>query len=265
MNAAIAEYPKPFVSFLQGFTMGGGVGIGCHAGHRIVGESSQIAMPECGIGLVPDVGGTHLLSGAPGHLGEFLGMTGTRMGPADAIHCGFADLFVPEDHWDHLKSALCVTGDVTVLERAKQDPPPSPHSDIEQADIDRIFSLPSASAIRKSLSTSEMPYAARALKGLDAGAPLSVACALAMVRSARSNSGLRDALKTEYRFTHRAMEHGDFLEGIRAQVIDKDRTPAWKHDGLDAVRPEEVTEMLAPLGADELTFEDTAKAGEDTQ
>jgi enoyl-CoA hydratase len=262
MNADIAEYSKPIVSFLQGFTMGGGVGVGCHASHRIVGESSQIAMPECGIGLVPDVGGSNLLAGAPGHLGEFLGMTGTRMGPADAVFCGFADLYVPEDNWEHLKSALCVTGDVSVLDRARQDAPPSQRGDVEQADIDRVFSLPSAAAIRNALATSEMPYAARALKGIDAGSPISVSSALAMVRSARSNGTLREALKSEYRFTYRSMEHGDFLEGIRAQVIDKDREPAWRHDGLDTVRPEEVTAMLAPLGENELTFEDADTEGD---
>ncbi len=88
MNAKLAEYPKPVVSFLQGFTMGGGVGVGCHASHRIVGDTSQIAMPECGIGLVPDVGGSLILARAPGHLGEYLGLTASRMGPGDAIHVG---------------------------------------------------------------------------------------------------------------------------------------------------------------------------------
>ena len=96
VNAKIAEYPKPYVAFMQGFTMGGGVGVSCHGSHRVVGESSRIAMPECGIGLIPDVGGSFLLARAPGRLGEYLGTTGTRMGPGDAIFAGFADLFIPE-------------------------------------------------------------------------------------------------------------------------------------------------------------------------
>ena len=91
MNAAIAEYPKPIVAFMQGFVMGGGVGVGGHASHRIVGDTTQIAMPESGIGLIPDVGGTYLLSRAPGRLGEYIGLTASRMGPGDAIHAGFAD------------------------------------------------------------------------------------------------------------------------------------------------------------------------------
>ncbi|MEC8042812.1 MAG: enoyl-CoA hydratase/isomerase family protein, partial [Pseudomonadota bacterium] len=89
MNAKLFNFPKPVASLMQGFTMGGGVGIGCHGSHRVVGESSQIAMPETGIGLIPDVGGTLILARAPGRIGEYLGATGGRIGPADAIHAGF--------------------------------------------------------------------------------------------------------------------------------------------------------------------------------
>ena len=96
MNAALHDYPKPVISFLQGFTMGGGMGVGCHGSHRIVGESSQVAMPECGIGLVPDVGGSMILANAPGASGAYLGLTGARMGAADAIYAGFADTYIPE-------------------------------------------------------------------------------------------------------------------------------------------------------------------------
>src|SRR6056297_2638543 len=96
MNARLAEYPKPVVSLMQGFTMGGGVGVGCHDSHRVVGASTRIAMPECGIGLIPDVGGTRLLANAPGRLGEFIGLTGHRLGPGDAIVAGFADHYLPE-------------------------------------------------------------------------------------------------------------------------------------------------------------------------
>ena len=97
LNAKLATSPKPIISFLHGFTMGGGVGLGCHVPHRVVCESSQIAMPECGIGLVPDVGGSLLLARAPGRFGEYLGTTASRMGPADAIFAGFADHFIPQE------------------------------------------------------------------------------------------------------------------------------------------------------------------------
>ena len=106
LNALMATYDKPIISFLQGFTMGGGVGVGCHASHRIVGESSRIAMPECGIGLVPDVGGSLLLAQAPGRLGEYYGLTAKRMEAGDALLTGFADYFIPEEAWEQLKSDL---------------------------------------------------------------------------------------------------------------------------------------------------------------
>ena len=95
LNARIAEYPKPYIAFMQGFTMGGGVGISCHGSHRIVCETSQIAMPECGIGLVPDVGGSLILARAQGRIGDYLATTAARMGADDAIFAGFADTFVP--------------------------------------------------------------------------------------------------------------------------------------------------------------------------
>jgi enoyl-CoA hydratase len=102
LNAKIAAFPKPYVALCQGFTMGGGVGVSLHGSHRVVGESSRIAMPECAVGLVPDVGGTLLLARAPGRLGEYLGVTGYRMNASDAILAGFADYFIPEAEWPGL-------------------------------------------------------------------------------------------------------------------------------------------------------------------
>ena len=111
MNDRIARFGKPVVSLIHGFCMGGGVGVACHASHRIVGETAQLAMPECAIGLVPDVGGSFLLARAPGHLGAWLAVTGARMGPGDAIFAGFADTFVPQADWPALRVALIETGD----------------------------------------------------------------------------------------------------------------------------------------------------------
>ncbi len=122
LNAKIHRYAKPVVSFLQGFTMGGGVGIGCHGSHRVVGESSQIAMPECGIGLIPDVGGTLILARAPGRVGVYLGTTATRMTGEDAIYAGFADKYLPEAAWPDTIAALESSGEVGALDRTKITP-----------------------------------------------------------------------------------------------------------------------------------------------
>ena len=244
MNAKLAEYPKPVVSFLQGFTMGGGVGVGCHASHRIVGDTSQIAMPECGIGLVPDVGGSLLLARAPGHLGEYLGLTAARMGPGDAILVGFADRYLPETGWEPLKSRLCDTGGPDVLTTV-----PAPHAALSdrQPLIDRHFAGATLHDITASLSASNDPFAVETLRKLGRNAPLSMACAVETLHRLRTGTPtIRDALALEYRFTARAMEHGDFLEGIRAAIIDKDRTPHWRHT-LDGVTVKDVARMLAPL------------------
>lgn len=253
MNARIAEYPKPVASFLQGFTMGGGVGVGCHGSHRIVGESAQIAMPECGIGLVPDVGGSCILATAPGHLGEYVGTTGARLGPADAILTGFADSFVPETGWDPLKARLIATGGVEDIATASRSAPEGRLAAL-RPEIDGHFGKATLAEIVRSLDASGSAFAAETVKALARAAPLSAAATIEMIRRLRGRATIRAALGLEYRFTFRAMEHADFLEGIRAQIIDRDRTPRWRHVGTDAVRKTDVDHMLASLGADELSF-----------
>lgn len=252
MNARLAEYPKPVVSFLQGFIMGGGVGVGCHASHRIVGETSQVAMPECGIGLVPDVGGSWILARAKGGLGAYLGLTGARMGPADAIRAGFADMFIPQDLWEGAKAQLIASGDVSALEAA---PAPEPVFAAHQEVIDAAFMQTSVAAIARELGDMEGAFAAKSLEALRRNSPLAMACTLAMLHNLGPASSIREALAQEYRFTWRAMENADFLEGIRAAIVDKDRNPRWQHASLADVTGAEVSSMLAPLGPEELTFE----------
>lgn len=253
MNARLFEFPKPVVSLMQGFTMGGGVGIGCHGSHRIVGDSSRIAMPECGIGLVPDVGGSLILARAPGRLGEYLGTTAGRLDAGDAIFAGFADYYLPETSWPDLITKLEETGDHTLIDHAAQ---PAPASKLSEA-IDQInghFAGEAFSDILTSLRTTEDEFSNATLKTLSRNSPLAMACTVEMIHRLRSASGIRQALDMEYRFTSRAMEHADFLEGIRAAIIDKDRAPKWRH-GLDDVKPVDVSKMLMPLGQEALSFE----------
>ena len=250
LNAKLFEYPKPVVSFLQGFTMGGGVGIGCHGSHRIVGETSRIAMPECGIGLVPDVGGSLMLTLAPGRLGEYLGVTGFRMGPADAIFAGFADHFIPEADWSDLKTRL-VAGDLDAI--AFRDPPRGPLPGMMSA-IKTHFGGETLGDIYRSLIQDEDDFAQDTLKALRRNAPLAMACCVQIVRRLRSTDSIRQTLDQEFRYTHRAVEQGDFLEGVRAAIIDKDRHPKWRHSGPQAVDSSDVSRMLMPLGAHKLDW-----------
>lgn len=252
LNARLAGYAKPIVSFMQGFVMGGGVGIGCHVATRVLGESTQIAMPECGIGLVPDVGGSLLLARAPGRMGEYLGLTAARMRAGDAIHAGFGDLFIPQDRWPQLIAALCDGMDISQLQGEAQ----AADSEMaaQQGEIDQLFHSTLADTVA-ALEASDSDFAAAALKAIRRNSPLAMAATLAMLDRLRPEADIREALALEYRFTSRAMEHADFLEGIRAQIIDRDRTPVWRLT-IDEISEDDVAKMLAPLGAEELTFEE---------
>ena len=254
LNAKISEWPKPVVSFLHGYTMGGGVGVGCHGTHRIVCENSRIAMPECGIGLVPDVGGSLILARAPGHLGEYLAATAARMGPVDAIIAGFADAFVPRERWFDLKKLLIESGDAEQIDQVAVNPPQGGLDQL-RVWVDEIFALKDVAEIVAALTESGTEACAKALESIRRNSPLSVAVAVALVRLQRSTSTLREALALEYRFTSRAAEHGDFLEGIRAKIIDKDGKPKWRHRSAEEVPAEDVARMLAPLRDNSLTLE----------
>ncbi|WP_226624363.1 enoyl-CoA hydratase/isomerase family protein [Alloyangia pacifica] len=253
MNAKLAAYPKPIVAFMHGFIMGGGVGLGGHCSHRVVGESAQVAMPECGIGFVPDVGGSYLLAQAPGRLGAHLALTAARMGPGDAIHAGFADLFVPEASWSLVKERLMETGETSALEEAARPAPAGPLA-AAQGEIDALYASGDLVAIEAALAQAESDLAQAALKQVRRNSPLSMATTLEMLaRLGPAPDDIRAALAQEYRVAHRIMQQGDFLEGVRAQLIDKDRNPQWSLP-LDGVPPERVTALLAPLGEDELAL-----------
>ncbi len=253
MNARIAAYPKPVVSLMQGFAMGGGVGLGCHASVRLVGDTSRLAMPECSIGLVPDVGGSLLLARAPGATGRFLGLTGARMGPGCAIFAGFADYYLPEADWPELVAALVRSGDATRVAQRAVAPPESPLAG-QLGAIASVFLGDSPGDIFRRLVGASGGWAELARRALARNSPLSMACALEMQKRMTGAADIRDALRLEYRFTHRAMEQGDFIEGVRAAIIDRDNAPRWRHGCAEAVSPDEVAAMLAPLGAEEWTM-----------
>ena len=175
LNAKIKGFPKPVISFMQGFIMGGGVGLGCHGSHRVVGDSSQIAMPECGIGLVPDVGGSLILANAPGRLGEYLGTTGARLNAGDAIMAGFADHYIPEEKWPVLIKALGEKGDCRLLFVAAQRPPEGPVTR-DKDHIDCCFSGDALVDIINVLRSEDTPFSQSSLKAMRRNSPLSMAC-----------------------------------------------------------------------------------------
>jgi enoyl-CoA hydratase/carnithine racemase len=219
----------------------------------VVGDTCQIAMPEVGIGLIPDVGGSYILAQSPGHMGEYLGLTAARMDAGDAIPAGFADYYIPEDKWPALIADLEATGVYSLIDAAAEAPS---EGDIttQLADINRHFAGATLLDIVNSLKAEDSDFASKTLKALGRNSPLSMACALELIRRGRAFDNIRPALEQEFRFTYRSGESGEFVEGIRAAIIDKDRNPKWTHT-LDAPPAEMVVKMLMPLGAEKLTFE----------
>lgn len=245
LNLMIAQYPKPVVAIADGITMGGGIGLAGHAAIRIVTERSRLAMPETRIGFTPDVGGTYLLGRAPGRLGEYLGLTGGTMSAADAVYAGFADHYVPSQHLAELREALGKRADPTspseLVLLFDETPEPSVLAH-ERAWIDEVFSAGSIGEIVRRLTAHAEVSASAAAATLAELSPTALAVTLDAVREARGGD-LREALIGEYRrVMWFATNHPDLAEGIRAQLVDKDRAPKW--------RPATVGELTEDAGAD---------------
>ena len=246
LNALIANYPKPYIAFLHGFVMGGGVGIACHGSHRIVCENVKIAMPECAIGLIPDVGGTALLSRVPGKMGLYLGLTGYRMNAADSLYAGFADYFVSETDYDALKDALIKAGDTSPIEAFASRPSDASVIADWQQECDRFFGSDNLSALAKA-------HPAHADmdkfwgKAMAHNAPLSMLCTAEILKRLNPEDDIETALELEYRFTYRSMNEGEFLEGTRAAVIDKDRNPNWQMKSMMDISDTKIENMLAEV------------------
>lgn len=252
MNLAIAQYPKPVVALMHGITFGGGVGIAAHASVRVVTDSSRLAMPETAIGLAPDVGGLYLLSRAPGELGTYAALTGARLGPGDAIAAGLADVFVPQVAFTELPRFLAAvtTADdaAAVVRRVSSPVPASALWPACRPWIDECFRGDDAREILARLQ-SHPDEAARAAGATLAGmSPTAVAVTLRAIRRARTLS-LAEVLQQDLVLSVRFAGHHDFPEGIRAQIIDKDRNPSWDPGSLDGVTAEAVDEFFAPVPA----------------
>lgn len=248
LNARIAEYPKPFVAFADGITMGGGIGLAGHAAIRIVTERSQLAMPETRIGFTPDVGGTWLLAHAPGRLGEYLGLTGAVMDASDAIYAGFADHYVPHENLDAVRDALETRADPstpTELVLLFDETPAPSRLVAARAWIDEAFAADTVAEIVERLRARPEPEASATADLLGELSPTGLAVTLDAIRRARELPGLRAALEQEYGLVMWfATTQPDLPEGIRAQLIDKDRSPRWQ--------PATIAELPADLAASAL-------------
>ncbi|WP_238418793.1 enoyl-CoA hydratase/isomerase family protein [Gordonia sp. 'Campus'] len=254
LNESISTYPKPYVAIMDGIVMGGGVGISAHGNVRIVTDRTKLAMPEVGIGFVPDVGGTHLLSRVPDGLGTYAGLTAGHLRGADAIAMGLADHFVPAESLPAFIAAIGEAGVDAAVDRYAVDAPPSELSD-QREWIAGAFAAPTVAEIVDRCRAVGSPEAVKTADTIAAKSPTALAVTLRSLREAADDASLADTLVREYRVSLRCLLHPDMAEGIRAQVIDKDRNPKWADFSEDAVDA-----FFAPLPHD-LTFANAPAAG----
>ncbi|WP_284975798.1 MULTISPECIES: enoyl-CoA hydratase/isomerase family protein [unclassified Arthrobacter] len=255
LNSLISRFPKPYVAFMDGLVLGGGVGISAHGSVRIVTERTRTGMPETTIGFVPDVGGTLLLSRAPGETGTHAALTGAHLTGADALFLGLADHFVPSESLPALAEALESSKAEAAVERYAQAAPDSALA-VQQEWIDPAYAHDAAEDVVRSLR-SLGGEAAAAADTIEAKSPTSVKVTLESLRRVRGLS-LEEALDQEYRVGLRCLAGPDFREGIRAQVVDKDRNPRWKPATLAEVQASDVEGYFAPLGERELGLHESA-------
>jgi enoyl-CoA hydratase len=239
---------------MDGVVMGGGVGVSAHGSTRVVTDTTKMAMPEVGIGFIPDVGGTYLLARAPGLLGLHAALSGAPFGAADAIAMGFADHYVPHDRLDDLKAAVAADGIDAALAAHTVDPPASEL--LAQRDwIDECYAGETVMDIVAALRGHDAGPANDAANLIAGRSPISLSVALEAVRRAAKLDTLEDVLRQEYRTAYASLRSHDLVEGIRAQVIDKDRNPKWSPASLAAVTPADVEAYFAPADR-ELTFDE---------
>ena len=253
LNRRIHNYPKPYIAIMDGITMGGGVGLSVHAGTRIAADNTMFAMPETGIGLFPDVGGSWFLPRLSGEIGMYLAMTGARLKAADCVHAEICDAYVPNDRHEMLVAALRDGMEIRdALQEFSTDPGPTPLAEVREA-IDRCFSPDSVEAIESALVAEGSEWAQKQLSIMAGKSPTSQKISFRQLREGAEIT-FDACMIMEYRMTQRLMEGGDFFEGVRAVVIDKDMTPKWRPETLVELTTENVEAFFRPLGEKDLTF-----------
>lgn len=251
LNTLIHNYPKPYVAFMDGVTMGGGVGISVHGSARIATERTMFAMPESGIGLFPDVGGGWFLPRLEGELGTWLALTGARLKGEDVLAAGIATHFVSSDDLPALKAALLADG-VEALKGGRTSAQPGW---LEHADSLRsCFAHERVEDILAALEGANSPWATEQLEILRAKCPMTLKVALRQLREGGAMTRFEDNMRMEFRLGSRLVRRADFIEGVRAVIIDKDNAPKWSPSDVSDIRDPDVDAIFAPLETGELTF-----------
>ena len=263
MNAALKTFPKPVLAIMDGVTMGGGVGLSVHGSHRVATERTLFAMPETGIGLFPDVGGGWFLPRLSGELGTWLALTGARLKGVDVAAARVATHYLPSELIPNLKkqveSADFSVGAAEMLNeilRGLTHAVPPGSFEAHREVIDACFARETAEEIVAALEASGDDWAVEQAATLRTKSPETVKVALRQVREGAKMETFEDNMRMEYRIGWRKVQSHDFLEGVRAVIIDKDNDPKWQPATLEGVSEADVAAYFEQLGADELTFGD---------
>ncbi|MBX9774973.1 MAG: enoyl-CoA hydratase/isomerase family protein [Xanthobacteraceae bacterium] len=252
LNAFIKRYRKPYVSLIEGVMMGGGVGIAIHGSHRVAGDGFRFAMPEVGIGFFPDVGATWFLPRLAGQAGTYCALTGDRIDAADATALGIATHRVPSVRLPDLLDGLCSSVPVDALLAAFAEPAAAGPLQLHREAIDRLFAADRVEDILSALDAASAAggpvadFARRAAATIRIKSPTSLKIALAQLRRGETLD-FTACLRTEFRIVSRVVTGHDFYEGIRAVIVDKDHSPAWRPPTLEAVSDADVSGYFAPV------------------
>lgn len=253
MNARLHHFTKPYVAFLDGIVMGGGVGVSVHGSHRVVTDRTVFAMPETGIGFFPDVGATYVLPRLPGALGLYLGLTGARLKAADCLFARLGTRYVPTERLAELEQAL-IDADLSrdaharvdaVLERLAAEPGPADLAAL-QSRIDACFGRPTLQAVLDALAAEATEWGRTQQDQLATKSPTSLAVTFRQLRTG-ATLGFDEAMRLEYRLVHRFLAGHDFREGVRALIVDKDNSPRWRPARLQDLPASDVDAYFAPL------------------
>lgn len=252
MNHKLFTYVKPVVAFMDGITMGGGVGISLPCRYRVATENTRLAMPETGIGLFPDVGGGWYLSRLPGRMGQFLALTGHRLDGAECLALGLATDYLPSASLDEAKARIIA--DPRSIQAVLSDlaaTPPEAKIIAHQGDIDRLFASDVLEDVFAALEADPGEWAQAQLKLLRTKSPQTMKVSLRLLHEGVLMHDFADEMRQEYAVGCRVVQRHDFLEGVRAVIIDKDNAPRWAPATPDGVTDHVIDQIFAPLPDDE--------------
>jgi enoyl-CoA hydratase len=252
LNHLLFTYAKPVIAFMDGITMGGGVGISQPANYRIATERTVYAMPESGIGLFPDVGAGWYLSRLPGRTGEFLALTGARIDGAECVALGLSTHYVPGERLDELKQALIANpAEIDRLVAEFAEAPPEARIIGNRNKIDRLFAADRYEDVLAALKADGSEWAQKELATLATKSPQTCKVSLRLLAQGRDHVDFAEEMKVEYRVAAHICQRHDFIEGVRALIIDKDNSPKWDPPTPEGVTDHLLDQIFAPLPADE--------------